>query len=373
MSFHPTEGGAVVYDPTDKRLFALNAPAALVWQAVRDGSSKEAIRSALAARFKLAEDEAEKWMSLTLASFGQVMSHRGNGRDEVLPSAESTLAAGTDYALLGQTLRIAAPDAALQLIDSMIGHLRRRSGGGPDSADMSISIEVASPNFAVSSPGDLTVMTEPEKLVAEVERRIVQDLVPRVPHFLAFHAALLDLRGHAVLFPAASGSGKSTLSAALSREGWHCMTDEMTLLDRSLKWQGLPFLPCIKAESYPLLESSYPALCDVVEHERSGRRVKFLPVPTRTGRVEVSILVFPEYSADADGCLRPLHALEGLQRLLGQCVYVPPGFSAADVPKLLKWHSQVEYYALRFCSPSQAVAILCEALSKSLGRQITRA
>ncbi len=37
MSFHPIDGGAVVYDPTGKRLFALNAAAALVWIAIRDG------------------------------------------------------------------------------------------------------------------------------------------------------------------------------------------------------------------------------------------------------------------------------------------------------------------------------------------------
>jgi hypothetical protein len=233
---------------------------------------------------------------------------------------------------------------------------------------MAIAIEAVGQNFAVSSSRDPTVVKQPEELVAEVERRIVQDLVPRVPHFLAFHAALLDLRGQAILLPAPSGSGKTTLSAALADAGGYCMTDEMALLNRSLAWQGLPFLPCIKAESYALINSFYPTLGDVVEHERADRRVKFLPLPIRTGPVEVSTVIFPEYTAGTDSSLKPLEPLEGLQRLLGQCIYVPPGFSAADVPKLLKWHSRVEYHCLRFGSASLAVSILCEALRKKLGR-----
>ena len=286
MSFHPIDGGAVVYDRNAKRLIALNAAAALIWIAVRDGSAPQAIRSKLAASFNLAEHEAERWIELTLASFEEIISNAAGAEDEALPTTAFKLMTGTDYKILDKSLRISAPDTALQLIDSMIGHLRcPRSVARSDGADMSMSIEPVEQSFAVSSSGDPTATTkQAEELVAEVERRIVQDLVPRVPHFLAFHAALLDLRGRAVLFPAPSGSGKTTLSAALTRQGWYCLTDEMALLDRSLQWQGLPFLPCIKAENYPLISSFYPALGDVVEHERSGRRVKFLPLPICTGR-----------------------------------------------------------------------------------------
>jgi hypothetical protein len=372
MSFHPIDGGAVVYDRNAKRLIALNAAAALIWIAVRDGSAPQAIRSKLAASFNLAEHEAERWIELTLASFEEIISNAG-AEDEALPTTAFKLMTGTDYKILDKSLRISAPDTALQLIDSMIGHLRcPRSVARSDGADMSMSIEPVEQSFAVSSSGDPTATTkQAEELAAEVERRIVQDLVPRVPHFLAFHAALLDLRGRAVLFPAPSGSGKTTLSAALTRQGWYCLTDEMALLDRSLQWQGLPFLPCIKAENYPLISSFYPALGDVVEHERSGRRVKFLPLPIRTGRVEVSTVIFPEHAPDAEGSLNSLPSLDGLQRLLAQCVYVPPGFAAVDVPKLLKWHTKVEYFTLTFGSPAQAVAILCEAPRKNLGRQAT--
>jgi hypothetical protein len=374
MSFHPTDGGAVIYDAAAKRLFALNTPAAFVWLAVRDGGTRETIRSELASTLDLAEGQAESWIELALASFGQAMLENGSrpalAQDQAASPSASTLLSGTDYMLLGQTVRISAPDTALELIDSMIGQFRRtRSDRGFDRPDISISIAAVGRKFAVSSTDDPTAVTEPEKLVAEVERRIVQDLIPRVPHFLAFHAALLHVRGQALLFPAPSGSGKTTLSAALAGEGWSYMTDEMALLDRNLTWQGLPFPPCVKAKNFPLIESLHPGLRDIVEHDRFGYRVKFLPLPAQSGRVAVSTVVFPEYGAEAEGSLRPLRPLEGLQRLLMQCEYVPPGFSTADVPNLLEWHGNAEYYALAFCSPQEAVQLLHNA-HKSLGKPL---
>jgi hypothetical protein len=373
MSFHPTNGGAVIYDAGEKRLFALNTSAAFVWQAIRDGDTRPTIRSELAAAFELADNEAESWIDQVLVSFAQAM-HQDDAtapdRDQTAWPAVSTPLTGTDYTLLGQTVRISAPDAALELIDSMIGHLRRsRSDRYPGSADLSISIEAKGRDFAVSGTRDRTEVIEPKKLVAEVERRIVEDLIPQVPHFLAFHAALLQVRGHAVLFPAPAGSGKTTLSAALAGEGWSYMTDEMALLDRSLTWQGLPFLPCIKAENYPLIEALHPGLRDVVEHDRFGRRVKFLPLPVHTGKVAVSTVVFPEYGAEAEGSLKALQPLDGLQRLLMQCMYVPPGFSTDDIPNLLRWHETIEYYALTFRSPQAAVRLLCQVL-ESLARPL---
>ena len=371
-SFHPTDGGAVIYDAAAKRLFALNTPAAFVWLAVQDGSTRETIRSELAAAFNLPEDEADSWIDQALASFGQAMRNEGPKAatpDEAARPTASALPTGTDYTLLGQTVRIAAPDAALELIDCMIGHFRRpRSDRCADSADLSVSIEAAGRDFAISGAGDPTVVCEPRKLVAEVECRIVPDLVPGVPHFLAFHAALLRVGGHAVLFPAPSGSGKTTLSAALAREGWSYMTDEMALLDRSLTWQGLPFPPCVKAKNYPLIESLHPGLRDVVEHDRFGHRVKYLPLPIHGGRVAVSTVVFPQYGAEAEGSLKALQPLDGLQRLLKQCVYVPLGFSAADVPSLLEWHSEIEYFALTFRSPQEAVRILSRGFGEGLGK-----
>jgi hypothetical protein len=369
MSFHPTEGGAVVYDPSEKKLFALNAPAALVWKAIRDGESRLALSRTMAITFDLADDEAEDWIEQALSSFDRTIPVDAvpHSADERPAEFADTLARGTDYVILGQTVRIAAPDAALELIDCIIGHLKQTSPGPVlDNPAISISIEPAGAEFAISGAGDPKAFSGPRQLAAEVEKRIVQELIPRVRHLFAIHAALLEFRDATVLFPGQSGAGKTTLSTSLAAEGWNYLTDEMALFEQSLTWQGLPFRPCIKAESYNLVEPMHPSLHDAIEHDRFGRRVKFLPIAVRCGGVPVSTVVFPEYSAQAEGSLHILAPLEGLQRLLAQCVYVPPGFKSDDVSRLLQWHEQTSYYALKFRSPCEAVRLLYEG-ETSLG------
>ena len=369
MSFHSIDGGAVIYDPSAKRLFALNAAAAMIWQAVKAGNGRLSIRMELASAFNLVDDEAENWIERALSSFGGTFPQDASAA--ALPDLPefpkpALTAVGTNYAVLGQNVTIAAPGDALALIDTMIGSFKQGQTGR-DRAALSIAIEAVNGEFAISSDGDPRAVVAPEKLVAEVERRIVQDLVPRVPHFLAFHAALLQSREGGVLFPAPSGSGKTTLSATLAREGWGYLSDEMALLERSLTWQGLPFPPCIKAENYALIEAGQPGLRDAVEHDRFGRRVKFLPLTPRTGSIAVSTVVFPEYRADAVNTLEPLAAFDGLQRFLTQCVYVPFGFTDEDVSRLLQWHDQTAYYTLRFSSAHAAVQILGQTGDFALG------
>lgn len=48
--------------------------------------------------------------------------------------------------------------------------------------------------------------------------------------YLIIHAAVLEKHGHAVIMPAPPGSGKSTLCAALARNGWRLLSDELALI-----------------------------------------------------------------------------------------------------------------------------------------------
>lgn len=48
--------------------------------------------------------------------------------------------------------------------------------------------------------------------------------------YLIIHATVLEKHGHAVIMPAPPGSGKSTLCAALARNGWRLLSDELALI-----------------------------------------------------------------------------------------------------------------------------------------------
>lgn len=49
--------------------------------------------------------------------------------------------------------------------------------------------------------------------------------------YLIIHAAVLEKHGHAAILPAPPGSGKSTLCAALARNGWRLLSDELALIN----------------------------------------------------------------------------------------------------------------------------------------------
>lgn len=259
-------------------------------------------------------------------------------------------------------MRIAAPPEALARIETLIGHLRETDAPGAH-GDLWIFVTADDDGFRVSSGGDPSTLESADSLAADVERRIVQDIVPRASHFLAFHGALLVRDDTALLLTAPSGSGKTTLAITLAKSGWSLLTDELALLDRDLSWRGLPLRPCVKCENHGLIGRLFPQLDEAMEHVRFGRRVKFLPLPVASRATALKTVIFPQFVPDAAARMQLLDPAEGLQKLLSQCIYVPPGFEDADVARLIDWHDQAEYHSLVF-GDAQAAANLLHDLSR---------
>ena len=368
-SFHPIEGGAVVYHAGAQRIFALNTTAALVWLDIRDGNTPEQAAQRLVDRFDLDEAEAARWVQLALASFGSegLSGHKADTFDipAAITSAATPLSAGIDYRVLDHTVRIDAPDSAAPWIDSLLGHLRQGDADSRAAPDLAIAIRPASDGYDVTAANETVTAVNAINLAAAVEKSIVENIVPLVPHVMAFHAALLKKGTQAVLFPAPSGSGKTTLTARLAARGWEYGSDEMAFFDRSLRWRGLPFPPCIKAESYPMVRSWHGGLDDAREHQRFGRRIKFLPLASTASREEVRMVVFPRYEPTARSALEPMPPLDGLAKLLGQCIYVPPGLDSEDVRRLIQWHDHAAYFDMNYRDLDAVVDILDERLSSS--------
>ncbi len=369
-TFFAIANGGIVYLDRLRRLYGLNAPAALVWRDLNEGASSSVTAKRLAEAYSLDAATAREWLDLARASFTETILRDADAAADA--SAEPHVTAprpfgdGVVYRLLGQSVHIAAPPAVLEGIDTLLGPVRASSPVPAEDGDLWVRITPDGDCLHVESGGDPATLESMETIVPDVERRIVQDIVPRVPHFLAFHGALLAQGGRSVLLSAPSGSGKTTLAIALAKAGWSVMTDEMALLDRDLGWRGLPFRPCVKSENYGLIASAFPALGDAMEHLRFGRKVKFLPVPIDTGCVTLRTVLFPEYRPGAATELTPVSPADGLQRLLAQCIYVPPGFDEADVTRLVNWHNSVRYLSLIFGDARSASDLIDSADFSSL-------
>jgi transposase-like protein len=354
----PVKGGAVVYDPVAKRLFALNYTAAFVWQSFNDGLSPHETISELAGAFGISKAKAARWLTRVENDLrGEPPTAMDLPENVVAAPQPDIHDAGVDYLLLDQTVRIDAPPEALGLIDSMLVALRQpaKSHSAPV---LALTIVRDGETYRIfGQSGGSSEMTA-NQLVSGVETAIVETIVPKTPHFLAFHAALLSKLGRSVLLPARSGSGKSTLSVALAAGGWTYHTDEMVLLDRELLMRGLPLPPCIKTGNYDLVAHLDPSIKTAPEHQRFGRNVRFVPTAAADSRVPVKTIVFPRYHTSGDTMIEEIDPLAGLQRLLELCVYVPPGLAEEDILGLINWHKRVRYLSLSFGNVHGAVACL---------------
>jgi hypothetical protein len=96
-------------------------------------------------------------------------------------------------------------------------------------SDIEIDILPHGNRWDIVAGGQLEETCEARSIVAEVERLLIQRVVPATPHLLTLHAAALQRGGRAWLLTGLSGAGKTTLSLALSRAGWSFGSDEIVL------------------------------------------------------------------------------------------------------------------------------------------------
>lgn len=361
--FAPINGGAIVYRERQQRLYALNDPAAIVWRDLADDVPAHETQARLSLVFGLDAATASQWRALALGSFATLMTAE-NAPEPPHPHvlAPRPFIGGVAYHMLGQAIHVSAPPDILPLVDALLGEARRTTDTVlPAGGDLWVALEPEGERLRISSGGDPSGIEDRDRVVTEMERRIVQDIVPRVPHVLGFHGALLSRGDRSVLLAAPSGAGKTTLAIALAASGWSMHTDEMALLGRDSRWRGVGFRPCVKQENFALVRALWPALDEAIAHCRYGRQVKFLPIDMADGHGSVTDVIFPRFVEGAPAALTPVAPVDALQQLLAQCIHVQPGFAAPDVDLLARWHSGARFHALTFGDVRVAAKIVSDA------------
>jgi hypothetical protein len=368
-SFHAVAGGGVLYNAAKGHLYAVNPAAGVVWLCLSDGFSNPEITSTVAKTFKIDSIVAAEWLRNSLEMF-QRMGLLGKSEaaettpEQVEEKIESSAFSekqpsgqGLDYELLDTTFRLRAPPSIRNLIDSLIGNFLLPPS---KNAHPSIHIEIvpSGDEWVIVKDGQFTTRCETASVAAELEQILVQTIVPAIPHLMTLHAAALQRAGRIFLLAGSSGVGKTTLSAALTRAGWNFACDEIVLLGRNLSLRALPLPPCIKTDSFSLVEKWFPELRETPEHNRLGGTVKYLPIestPLEGGPIDI---IFPSRTVDQENQIQRLDCFEGLQRLLEQCIYIPSGLVRGDVERLLQWHSKRRYFQLNYNDCSAAVTLL---------------
>jgi hypothetical protein len=232
-----------------------------------------------------------------------------------------------------------------------------------EAARLQIDIVAGGAAWDIALDGQLESRCETAAVVAEVERLLLQAVVPATPHLMTLHAAALQRNGRTLLLAGPSGSGKTTLSLALAKAGWSFGSDEIVLLGHALDLRALPLPPCIKSDTFPLIATWFPELRGTPAHCRYGKLIKYLPIES-SPFISASVhVVFPRYALHGAGNIQAMDTFAGLERLLAQCVFVPPGFRHDHVAQLLRWHDGLHYFDLAYDDCETAVALLASIIS----------
>jgi len=375
-SFHPVEGGGVLFDASRGRIYALNATAGFTWLCIRDGLSRHQTTQAIAEAFGVDETVAAGWCRDSFEIFNDRGLLASGRRQDNRPRADEPISAPTpapevreatgitteraEYRLFGMPLSVGAPEDFRQDIDSFLGGLRASESDPVKNRLPTVAIDVVpyGGEWTIAIDGRVEARCGRQGVVAEIERLLVQTVVPRMPHLLTFHAAVAERDSRSFLLAGESGAGKTTLCVALGQSGWRFGSDEIVLLTDASGLRALPFPACIKKDAFPVVETWFPALRLAPEHQRYGKTVKYLPMRCQTEMAGTGYVIFPHYDPASEAGLRSLESFDGLQRLLEHCVFVPEGFQHADVDGLLDWHGRQRYFDLHFASCDGAIALL---------------
>ncbi|MGN7612453.1 HprK-related kinase A [Magnetococcales bacterium HHB-1] len=151
-------------------------------------------------------------------------------------------------------------------------------------------------------------------------------IASRMNHLLLFHAAVVEKKGVAFLFPGAPGAGKTTLSAALALSGWRFFSDEFGLMSLTTG-ELLPLArpAALKNKSIGVIEkfSSKAQLGPRFPRTRKGTVAHLRPpeksVIAMHQRIKPGVIVFPQYDVQAKvSQFTPLQADHLFLRLASQ-------------------------------------------------------
>lgn len=372
VRFHLLDDAGILFRIGTSEIWGLSNSAAYLWCCLEDGLDRramiEAYRESYGRTKAVAAREVEEilrdWRRLGLirAAGGPVPAPSGIGpRPAPVPAPRTvrrppvTAAGVGHYRILATRIILACPDPAAS--DRLLPVLAplRAPPADPVEDLVEAVIEPTDAGFVLRLDGEAAgPPLDLDGLAPAVKAALLTRAVNAYPFALDLHAALLRREGHALLLPAAPGGGKTTLAAALARAGFAYHTDEVTLLEPAqLAARGVPVCLSVKAGGEAVLERDYPGLAALPLHRRGDHRlVRYLPPPVRPGDPDldrhwpVRWIVFPRYRADAPTELRPLSRVEGLRRLLAECLAWRLALDEARVAGLVAWIAGIAVHEL---------------------------
>jgi hypothetical protein len=363
----PVRGGLLLLDTATNTLLAYNDVAGEVWDRIESGWSQPDIVAAIAELWGIAGPLAQRDVQAILDLWRDqalLVGERELARAPSITSAQPVAELGPAPPAWVCTIRgvpIAFSVAAeLQTpIRALLRHLETPAAR-PQSR---MEITRTPSGFLFCEDGRERLRSGDAAVVlGALYVAVLERIRPGVEWFALIHGAALARDGSGVALLGSSGSGKSTLGAALMREGFDFLSDDIVPLaapDAAIVPWPLPL--SLKPGSIDVLLPRIPELESAPRYRTKGVEARTLTPPQQAWDLEpvgLNILLFPRFVEGAAPQFRKLSPFEALERLLTDRVWLGDPITEERATAFLAWLERTPAHALVYGTLDDALGLV---------------
>lgn len=333
-------------------LFELNQIAGYIGCRLEDGISLPQLAQEVVER---GFTPASAMLKTMLADWSQSgLVYATNRPPDSLPILLQSISLG------GRNLSLRYHDRALiELVAPLFAHLEAQAPDGP--TDMVYHIWSAHDLCLFSRDDGHALVLQPNQAATIVKAQLTQDVINDVRWPLALHAGCLSRGGRALLLTGHPGAGKTTLTSWLLGCDFVYHGDDITMMDRDGRVQGLPFLPTIKSGAWPMTAARYPEQLQPMVHWRPDRRrVRYLCIAEITEQkpLPVGWIIKLRRVKGTRAQLVPQHPAALIKHLLSEAASASGEADPSALDALIRSVSAATSCELHYDDLDEAAAVL---------------
>jgi hypothetical protein len=379
----------VVFSRDRQELYALNTAAAYLWCLIEEAWDKARMAHEYGASFDVSEAVANSHVSKMLEDFFNLglidISDRNPPAahipsrpvvdavppSEIPPLREAPIVAQRFYRIL-ETDYLVRFSAIEQIywIDAVLKGFEQ-----PVAPESAVVLDLRHDEreiFVYRDGGPVGKCDVLDKLAPLVKSDVWTNSINNYDYFLNLHTGVLAHGDGCVLLPAAAGSGKSSTTAALVRDGFSYLSDEVALLEVDCSVRALPLAMCFKDTGWDVVSGYFEGFDQLPVHRRvDGKIVKYLPLPEErcadaARTYPVKAIVFPKYTPGQANKFEPLSKTQALDRLFRECMSIPNELTEEAVSRIVDWIKGVDCHTLEFSELNSAASTIRASLGESI-------
>jgi hypothetical protein len=371
-SFFKLDGHFIVSSPEENSLKIVDSVGRFILESEEAGVSNEIISKDISQAFSIPFDNVQRDVIFFLDQY-----HKNTIYSKSVFVISSVMRQASHFASCKNTQIVIFPSFTLKinheleeslfLLRPFFSHLEVKSTSVIFS-DYSLYIKKNKKQYwEIILDKDVLVSGEVlEDILIPALSHVLELAIRKDPYLILLHASGVTYNDDSIIFPAIGGSGKSTLCAALIKNGFGYINDDVIpVAYDSGELISIPFCLGIKQGSWDILEKYYPNISQKIIFGRNSLPVKYLspPVNKKAKKLyKAKFLIIPCYKRGAKCIIERTSSLDGLKAIIEGESLIKLPLNDKDVEYLIAWVKNLECYILTYDNLDDAIGIIKKTL-----------